>query len=81
MPGYLEHFTDILDNTLKTVNYDYEAKRYKDVLLASPKVELAQQGLFYEGLKERGRLGGQNKVPRLANHREYIDSLLELNKA
>ena len=80
MPNNLEHFSDILDITLKTVNSDYEAKRYKDISLAAPKIEVAQQGLFYKWLKERGRLGGQNKVPRLANHREYIDRLLELNK-
>ncbi|MEN8120068.1 MAG: GH3 auxin-responsive promoter family protein [Bacteroidota bacterium] len=80
MPDNLEQFADILDNTLKAVNSDYEAKRYKNISLASPKIEVAQQGLFYKWLKERGRLGGQNKVPRLANHREYIDRLLELNE-
>ncbi len=43
-------------------------------------MEVARDGLFYEWLKERGRLGGQNKVPRLANNRDFIDRLLELNK-
>ena len=80
MPDNLEHFAHILDNTLKAVNSDYEAKRYKDISLSFPKIEVAKTGLFYTWLKERGRLGGQNKVPRLANHREYIDHLLELNK-
>ncbi|MCK5686647.1 GH3 auxin-responsive promoter family protein, partial [bacterium] len=57
----------------------YEAKRYKDISLSFPKIELARPGVFYTWLKERGRLGGQNKVPRLANHREYMDRLLEIN--
>lgn len=80
MPDNTEHFADILDTSLKSVNSDYEAKRYKDISLAPPKIEIAKPGLFYKWLKERGRLGGQNKVPRLANHREYIDRLLEMNK-
>ena len=80
MPDNLEHFVEILDNSLKAVNSDYEAKRYKDISLAYPVVEVAREGLFYDWLKERGRLGGQNKVPRLANNREYIDRLLEMNK-
>ncbi len=79
MPDNLEHFADTLDNTLKAVNSDYEAKRYKDISLSFPKIEVAQHGVFYTWLKERGRLGGQNKVPRLANHREYMDRLLEIN--
>jgi hypothetical protein len=80
MPDNLEHFIEILDTTLKSVNSDYEAKRYKDISLAYPKVEIARENLFYDWLKERGRLGGQNKVPRLANNREFMDRLLELNK-
>jgi hypothetical protein len=80
MPDNLEHFVDILDTSLKAVNSDYEAKRYKDISLAYPVLEVARENLFYDWLKERGRLGGQNKVPRLANNRDFIDRLLELNK-
>ncbi|NJO92755.1 MAG: GH3 auxin-responsive promoter family protein, partial [Chloroflexia bacterium] len=80
MPDNLEHFMEILDTTLKSVNSDYEAKRYKNISLAFPIVEIARENLFYDWLKERGRLGGQNKVPRLANNREFMDRLLELNK-
>ena len=79
MPDNLDHFSDILDNTLKAVNSDYEAKRYKNISLSPPKIEIAKEGLFYMWLKERGRLGGQNKIPRLSNQRDYIDRLLELN--
>jgi hypothetical protein len=80
MPDSIEHFMEILDNSLKAVNSDYEAKRYKNISLGYPIIEIAREGLFYEWLKERGRLGGQNKVPRLANNREFIDRLLEMNK-
>ncbi len=80
MPDNLEHFIEILDTTLKSVNSDYEAKRYKDISLAYPVVEIARENLFYDWLKERGRLGGQNKVPRLANNREFMDRLLEMNE-
>jgi len=79
MPDSLDHFSEILDTTLKSVNSDYEAKRYKNISLAFPTIEVARDGLFYEWLKERGRLGGQNKVPRLANNRDFIERLLELN--
>jgi hypothetical protein len=78
-PNDLQQFTNILDDTLKTVNSDYEAKRYKSMSLDIPQVIVARQGLFYEWLKQKGKLGGQNKVPRLANHREYMDELLKLN--
>lgn len=80
MPDSLEHFMEILDTSLKAVNSDYEAKRYKNISLAYPVVEIAREGLFYDWLKERGRLGGQNKVPRLSNTREFMDRLLELNQ-
>jgi len=80
MPDNLEHFAELLDTTLKTINSDYEAKRYKNMSLTFPDIVVAKPDVFYKWLKERGKLGGQHKVPRLANNREYIDSLLELNK-
>jgi hypothetical protein len=80
MPDSLDRFVEILDTSLKAVNSDYEAKRHKNISLAFPVIEIAREGLFYEWLKERGRLGGQNKVPRLANNRDYIDRLLEMNR-
>lgn len=79
-PDNLEHFTDILDTTLKSVNSDYEAKRYKSISLEMPKVHIAKHGVFYEWLKKKGKLGGQHKIPRLANHRDHIDELLQMNK-
>ena len=80
-PKEFERFIDILDNTLREVNSDSDAKRFKDIALKRPKVHLAPDGTFYKWLKNKGKLGGQHKVPRLANDRKYVDEILEiLNK-
>ncbi len=80
-PKDLTVFVDALDNALKTLNSDYEAKRYKNMILNEPLVHIAPQGTFYNWLKINGKLGGQHKVPRLANGRKYLDEILEiLNK-
>lgn len=76
-PESLENFIEILDNTLKSVNSDYEAKRYKDLTLSKPIVRVVPSGTFYRWFRERGKLGGQNKMPRLANNRDYIESILK----
>lgn len=78
-PSDLEQFTDIFDDTLKSLNSDYEAKRYNNMTLKRPVVHVAKPDLFYNWMSSRGKLGGQNKVPRLSNDREYIEPLLELN--
>ncbi len=77
-PNDFELFIDTLDKKLQAVNSDYEAKRYKNITLNRPIVHNAREGLFYEWLKAKGKLGGQNKVPRLANDRKYIDELLKI---
>ncbi len=77
-PKEFERFIDILDNTLREVNSDYDAKRFKDMALRRPKVHMAPNNLFYNWLKAKGKLGGQHKVPRLANERKYMDELLEM---
>ncbi|MEE1097012.1 MAG: GH3 auxin-responsive promoter family protein [Bacteroidales bacterium] len=77
-PEDLNRFTEIFDKALQSVNSDYEAKRYKDFILQMPQIIQAPQGVFYTWLKSRGKLGGQNKVPRLSNSREYIDEILKL---
>ncbi|CAM1367230.1 GH3 auxin-responsive promoter family protein [Tenacibaculum xiamenense] len=77
-PDNLNFFTEMLDNHLKNCNSDYEAKRYNNMTLAMPKVHQARNGLFYDWLKTKGKLGGQHKVPRLSNKREFIDELLKL---
>ncbi len=78
-PEDITKFTEILDEELKKVNTDYAAKRYNDLTLRMPKVHIARENLFYDWLKSKGKLGGQNKIPRLANNRKYIDDLLKMN--
>lgn len=73
-------FTAILDSSLQSVNSDYEAKRYKDLALTAPRVVQARPQLFNDWLKQRGKLGGQNKVPRLSNDRKFMDELLQLQQ-
>lgn len=79
MPDSVEHFANVLDSTLKEVNSDYEAKRWKDIALQPLEVIVARPGLFHDWLKEKGKLGGQHKVPRLSNVRDHIEEMLELN--
>ncbi|OFX19245.1 MAG: hypothetical protein A2033_05215 [Bacteroidetes bacterium GWA2_31_9] len=78
-PDNIEHFTDVLDNALKMLNSDYEAKRYKNLTLVMPKVVVLKNGTFYNWLKEKNKLGGQNKIPRLSNSREYVERLLKID--
>lgn len=78
LPTDIQKFTTILDEELKKINSDYEAKRYKNMTLELPEITLAKQDLFFKWMKNRGKLGGQNKVPRLANNRDYIDDLLKM---
>jgi hypothetical protein len=77
MPTSKEQFAQILDHTLREINSDYDAKRYKDLALVSPKIHFVEEGLFERWLKSKGKLGGQNKVPRLSNTREHLDELLK----
>lgn len=77
-PTDFEKFIDVMDDTLREVNSDYDAKRFKDMALKRPKVHNAPEATFYKWLKEKGKLGGQHKVPRLANNREYVDEILKL---
>ncbi|KAA6345635.1 hypothetical protein EZS27_006816 [termite gut metagenome] len=79
MPDSLEEFAAVLDAALKEVNSDYEAKRSKDIALQPLEVIVARKGLFHDWLKEKGKLGGQNKVPRLSNSREYMEEMIKLN--
>lgn len=79
-PRDLNDFVEIFDCRLKALNSDYEAKRYNDMTLKKPIIHIAKPNLFYEWMSQRGKLGGQNKVPRLSNDREYIEPLLLLNQ-
>ena len=78
-PANIEYFDEILDNALKSVNSDYEAKRYKDLVLNKPIIRNVPKDTFYKWLKSKGKLGGQHKVPRLSNDRKYVEEILLLS--
>lgn len=77
-PEDLAQFSRILDENIQSLNSDYEAKRYNNMTLNPLKINIARENLFYDWLKEQDKLGGQHKVPRLSNSREYIENLLLL---
>ncbi len=77
-PPTLPAFAHELDEALRSINSDYDAKRHHNLALIAPKIHSVQEGTFYNWMKRRGKLGGQNKVPRLANSREYVDDILSM---
>lgn len=79
-PPDLNRFNDILDKMLQSINSDYEAKRYKSIALHKPVVHSLSQGTFNAWLKQKNKLGGQHKVPRLSNDRKYVDEILGMMK-
>ncbi|MEG1728993.1 MAG: GH3 auxin-responsive promoter family protein [Bacteroidaceae bacterium] len=78
-PKEVDAFAHILDEQLQQINSDYEAKRFKNITLQPLELVEARSGLFNDWLKQKGKLGGQNKVPRLSNHRTLIDEVLAMN--
>ena len=78
-PASMEVFAEILDFSLQQINSDYEAKRYKNKTMQQLEIVVARENLFNDWLKSKGKLGGQHKVPRLSNSRQYIEELLEIN--
>ncbi|RYG03841.1 MAG: GH3 auxin-responsive promoter family protein [Chitinophagaceae bacterium] len=79
-PDDLEAFRTILDDALKTVNSDYEAKRYKDIALGKLILRPLERGVFNNWLKSKGKLGGQHKIPRLSNDRTWLEEILALSQ-
>lgn len=79
-PENLEYFTEMLDNALKSINSDYEAKRYRDLALKKPIVLSLPKGTFYRWFERKNKLGGQHKVPRLSNDRKCVDEILDILK-
>lgn len=75
-PQNMEAFVTELDNALKSLNSDYEAKRVANLNLDVPLVHKLERGSFYNWLRSKNKLGGQNKVPRLHNDRKYLDEIL-----
>jgi len=79
-PSDLLLFSKLFDEALQNVNSDYEAKRFNNITLNAPTIHEARKHLFYDWLKKKDKLGGQHKVPRLLNTREFLEELLSLNK-
>ncbi len=77
-PEDKDFFVETFDNALKSLNSDYEAKRYQNLVLKQPVLEQLPNGTFYKWMKKRDKLGGQNKVPRLSNDRKIVDEILEI---
>lgn len=78
-PDDFDKFKEILDNTLQSINSDYEAKRFKNFALNFPVIHSVRAHLFTDWLQSKGKLGGQHKIPRLSNERTYLEELLKLN--
>ena len=78
-PKDINYFSALLDNALKALNSDYEAKRYNNTTLNPPKINVARAEQFHDWLKSKNKLGGQHKVPRLSNSRLYLEELLKLH--
>jgi GH3 auxin-responsive promoter len=77
-PEDLNNFSRILDEELKCLNSDYKAKRHQDLVLGLPEINNLKKGTFYKWMEKNNKLGGQHKVPRLSNNREYVDEILKL---
>lgn len=78
-PENLDFFAEALDNALKALNSDYEAKRYRNMILRKPVIHSLKKDTFYAWLKQNGKLGGQHKVPRLSNNRKIVEEILKLS--
>jgi hypothetical protein len=77
-PNDMSRFNRLLDEKLREVNSDYDAKRYHDFILQEPIIRTAKFGTFDQWLKSAGKLGGQNKIPRLSNDRAIMEQLLQM---
>jgi hypothetical protein len=77
-PEDLAIFQKRLDQNLQAVNSDYEAKRYNNMTLNELTINIARENLFYDWLKKKDKLGGQHKIPRLSNQRDYLEELKEM---
>ena len=74
-PENISNFQKTLDENLQLLNSDYEAKRYNNMTLNPLVINIARENLFYDWLKEHNKLGGQHKIPRLSNQRDYLEQL------
>ncbi len=78
-PATMSAFVTALDNALKEINSDYEAKRHKNIALRLPIIRSMPKGTFTKWLHSKGKLGGQHKVPRLSNERTTLEEILAIS--
>jgi hypothetical protein len=78
-PERMDYFAEMLDNALKSINSDYEAKRFNNYVLQSPQVNKLPKGTFYKWMQSKEKLGGQHKIPRLSNERKFVEEILALS--
>ena len=78
-PPSLQQFSSVLDHALQRINSDYEAKRHRNIALRAPVIHPVKRGIFADWLRNKGKLGGQHKVPRLSNDRHFLEEILQLN--
>lgn len=76
-PNDAHRFMFLLDESLRSVNSDYDAKRTKNMALGKPLLHILKSGSFDAWLQKKGKLGGQHKVPRLMNSREIVEQILQ----
>ncbi|WP_116105336.1 GH3 auxin-responsive promoter family protein [Lewinella sp. IMCC34191] len=75
-PEDMELFNQTLDRALRDKNNNYAAKRSNDFAITRHELTVLPAGFFREWLRDKGKLGGQHKVPRLANHRRFVEDIL-----
>ena len=80
-PADISSFQKILDESIQSLNSDYEAKRHNNMTLNPLVINVARKNLFYDWLKDHNKLGGQHKIPRLSNHRDYLEQLKEMQQS
>ena len=78
-PKNFKKFIEDIDYEIQKINTDYKAKRFKNITLDIPVLHIARKNLFYDWLKNKNKVGGQNKIPRLSNDRAFFEELLEIN--
>jgi hypothetical protein len=79
-PNDFNGFMFDLDLEIQENNTDYKAKRFKNITLDKPILNIGRKNLFYDWLKGKRKVGGQNKIPRLSNDRKFFDELIKINK-
>ena len=80
-PENLTDFINVLDKNLTSINSDYAAKRFKNLILKKPEIICLENNEFYIWLKNNNRLGGQIKIPRLNNDRMFAEEILSIHRS